>query len=133
MMMSSREVWLPKALLKRSIPMTNMLPAFAMFTTGLALVERDGRFILAGVALGLASIVLIGVPFWASSRSLEEPPERAKALLNASESKARWPRAVRSEGSHEHSNSNQPKHRSARKSACRFQTKGFIRSPSWEH
>jgi hypothetical protein len=45
------------------IPMTNMLPAIAMFTTGLGLVERDGRFIVAGVALGLASIALIGGAF----------------------------------------------------------------------
>ena len=45
------------------IPMTNMLPTIAMFTTGLGLVERDGKLIAAGVALGLASIALIGGAF----------------------------------------------------------------------
>jgi len=43
--------------------MTNVLPAIAMFTTGLGLVERDGIFVVAGVALGLASVALIGGTF----------------------------------------------------------------------
>ena len=51
------------AVISLPIPMTNVLPAIAMFTTGLGLVERDGRFIVAGVALGLSSMALIGGAF----------------------------------------------------------------------
>jgi len=45
------------------IPMTNMPPAIAIFIIGMGLVERDGKLIAAGVALGLASIALIGGAF----------------------------------------------------------------------
>ena len=45
------------------IPMTNMPPAIAIFLIALGLVERDGKFIAAGVALGVASIALIGGAF----------------------------------------------------------------------
>ena len=45
------------------IPMTNMPPAIAIFIIALGLVERDGKLIAAGVALGLASIALIGGAF----------------------------------------------------------------------
>ena len=46
------------------IPMTNMPPAIAIFIIALGLVERDGKMIAAGVALGLASIALIGGAFF---------------------------------------------------------------------
>jgi hypothetical protein len=46
------------------IPMTNMPPAIAIFLMALGLVERDGKFIAAGVGLGLASIALIGGAFF---------------------------------------------------------------------
>jgi len=46
------------------IPMTNMPPAIAIFLIALGLVERDGKFIVAGVGLGLASIALIGGAFF---------------------------------------------------------------------
>jgi hypothetical protein len=45
------------------IPMTNMPPAIAIFIIALGLVERDGKLISLGVALGLASIALIGGAF----------------------------------------------------------------------
>jgi hypothetical protein len=45
------------------IPMTNMPPAIAIFIIALGLVERDGKLIALGVALGLASIALIGGAF----------------------------------------------------------------------
>jgi len=45
------------------IPMTNMPLAIAIFLIGLGLVERDGKMIMAGVVLGIASIALIGGAF----------------------------------------------------------------------
>jgi hypothetical protein len=46
------------------IPMTNMPPAIAIFIIGLGLVERDGKLIALGIALGLASLALIGGVFF---------------------------------------------------------------------
>jgi hypothetical protein len=43
------------------IPMTNMPAAIAIFVISLGLVERDGKVIVGGIVLGLASIALIGV------------------------------------------------------------------------
>jgi hypothetical protein len=45
------------------IPITNMPPAIAIFIIALGLVERDGKLISLGIALGLASIALIGGAF----------------------------------------------------------------------
>jgi hypothetical protein len=42
------------------VPMTNMPIAIAIFIIGLGLVEQDGKMIALGVALGLASIALVG-------------------------------------------------------------------------
>ncbi|HEY3898488.1 MAG TPA: exopolysaccharide biosynthesis protein [Chthoniobacter sp.] len=45
------------------VPITNMPPAIAIFIIALGLVERDGKLITLGIALGLASIALIGGAF----------------------------------------------------------------------
>ncbi len=43
------------------IPFGNWLPAFALAVVGLSLSERDGVFLAAGIALGLTSLLIMGV------------------------------------------------------------------------
>jgi hypothetical protein len=40
------------------IPFANWLPACGIALFGLAIVEKDGRAVLAGVALGIASVIV---------------------------------------------------------------------------
>ncbi len=43
------------------VPLSGFIPAAALVVTGLGLVERDGRVVLIGVALGLVSIVVTAI------------------------------------------------------------------------
>jgi len=42
------------------IPLANFLPAFAIAIFGLAVVEKDGAAVLAGIAVGVASVIVAG-------------------------------------------------------------------------
>ena len=42
------------------IPLGNWLPAFALAVIGLSLSERDGIFLAGGIAIGIASLLVIG-------------------------------------------------------------------------
>jgi hypothetical protein len=43
------------------IPLAHNIPAVALTLIGLGLIERDGRAILAGIAIGIAGVVLLGL------------------------------------------------------------------------
>lgn len=47
------------------VPLGNMAPAFALALIGLGLFERDGLWVLAGVAAGIGALVLVHGVIWA--------------------------------------------------------------------
>ena len=53
------------AVLALPIPLGNMLPAFAICVIALGILARDGLWLLAGMAIGLLSLVIVSGVIWA--------------------------------------------------------------------
>lgn len=58
-------IFLLAAAMALPIPGTNMPLAISIFVISLGLIEKDGRMILLGILLGLASLALLGGIVWA--------------------------------------------------------------------
>jgi hypothetical protein len=48
------------------IPFSNTLPGLAILLLGAGMIQRDGRFILAGYLMNIATFVYFGGLFWAA-------------------------------------------------------------------
>jgi hypothetical protein len=51
------------------IPFANWLPAFAIAIVGLALVEKDGAAVLAGLAVGVVSLLVAATVIWGFAKA----------------------------------------------------------------
>ncbi len=47
------------------IPLGNVLPALAISIIALGMIERDGVWVLAGFAVGVAAMIVVGGVIWA--------------------------------------------------------------------
>lgn len=47
------------------IPLANFLPALAIIVMGLGLLEEDGVFLMAGIAIGAGAVLLVFTVYWA--------------------------------------------------------------------
>jgi hypothetical protein len=51
------------------IPLGNVLPALAISIIALGMIERDGVWVLAGFAVGVAAMIVVGGVLWAMARA----------------------------------------------------------------
>jgi len=73
------------ALMTLPVPLTNTIPAAAIFLLGIGLVEKDGIVVMGACAVALAAVCFYLIAFWAifhfGLQGMEEVKELVKAFL----------------------------------------------------